>query len=224
MLGGVGQVGHGVCGRPRRCTVRTVQMVSNDELLKELARLKQENEAFKQREGAARPVFEPKKHGEQSRFLPFAKIEADQFFPRAVPFLGPLESISAEDVKSAAKVFRRYKAGKMMVSNQLAEPQVFIGLPGVFMTSALSDPVAFTAPIDPPGVSDGPDQSVVIVERDPDFFDDSPQSIYLWNTPGGPKLGWLKNGRQAQQTECLGEVATAFSKALINKDPTSLEE
>eukprot|EP00189_Rhodosorus_marinus_P011880 CAMPEP_0184740514 /NCGR_PEP_ID=MMETSP0315-20130426/3507_1 /TAXON_ID=101924 /ORGANISM="Rhodosorus marinus, Strain UTEX LB 2760" /LENGTH=247 /DNA_ID=CAMNT_0027210207 /DNA_START=111 /DNA_END=854 /DNA_ORIENTATION=+ len=199
-----------------------VRVSAEDEverMRQELEKLRQENLNLK---GVAEEKKELKledlikKHGQGSRFLPFVKVELTDHTPRVVPYLGKLAETNAESVIAAGPFVRKQKQGSITITEESSFSSGLIGLPGSVASLNLSDPVAISVPFSPPNVHIDADQdSIAIIERNEDAFDNDLSSVYLYNTSEGLKLGYLEDDEDKDQVHCLGEVAFAYSKALV---------
>jgi len=191
-------------------------------MMEELERLRRENVSLKKEEGSQIQIG---KHGEQSRFLPGAKLEPDMYSPRVVPLVGKLGEVRGDEFKAVNSLGRRYKPGKIVSSPIVGDENVrYVVVPGSSVVSNVSLPVAVTSSIHPPEAAAAatlgklPD-SVLLIERDEEMFENGPNSTYLYNTADGLKLGVVENADDADQVECLGELVISFSLARKELDP-----
>ncbi|KAJ8901176.1 hypothetical protein NDN08_007026 [Rhodosorus marinus] len=205
----------------RRGGVRVRAEDEVERMRQELEKLKQENLNLK---GAVEEKIELslddliKKHGQGSRFMPFVKVELTDHTPRVVPYLGKLEDTNAESVIAAGPFVKKQKQGSITISEEGSFSNGLIGLPGSVASLNLSDPIAISVPFSPPDVdiaTEDAQDSIAIIERNEGAFDNDLSSVYLYNTSEGLKLGYLEDEADKDQVQCLGEVAFAYSKSMI---------
>lgn len=162
-------------------------------------------------------------HGEKSRFLSVSSVDSKEYFPRVLPVVGPLETLSSEEYRGVRGVSSTTEKGQISIAT-LGEGGVrgdVVAIPGVEVVALAKDPVAVVVgSVGALGLQyDGKERgekgpaALVVVERDVGNVKWKDRGFYLWKVEGEDvvKFGWTKRDLKGEDgVECLGEVLLCF--------------
>lgn len=155
------------------------------------------------------------RHGEQSRFMSFAKVDASENYPLVVPVLDDFGSLTPRIVAETPNVSQTGSGQSGSIRFATIPPAYsgrLVALPGVAAIAGCKDPVAIA--VEPGVIADNlsmgsNDKVVLVVERAVTGTEFDSSKFYVWGVGEKVHVGWLKEN-PTSRARCLGRVVCAF--------------